>query len=121
MAYCYDVLHSDDLGKWGKHLWPLILDVLEEIPGARGALAKKLVIDKFQSIVFPPLTIMNNSIKIFPRWVGLKHFNTVYTDGQTFFDILKYSMFKLANSLTMRYCRKTHPSSIASVLTCAIA
>jgi hypothetical protein len=39
------VLHSDDLGKWGKHLWPLVLNVLEEIPGAKGALAKKLVID----------------------------------------------------------------------------
>ena len=21
-------MHSDDIGKWGKHLWPLMLDVL---------------------------------------------------------------------------------------------
>ncbi|KAJ7858830.1 hypothetical protein B0H14DRAFT_3085032 [Mycena olivaceomarginata] len=25
-AYSYDTLHSDDLGKWGHHLWPLLLD-----------------------------------------------------------------------------------------------
>ncbi|KAF8149988.1 hypothetical protein B0H34DRAFT_785238 [Crassisporium funariophilum] len=29
-AYSYDTLHSDDLGKWGKHLWELLLNVLEE-------------------------------------------------------------------------------------------
>ncbi|KAJ6529484.1 hypothetical protein DFH09DRAFT_1094059 [Mycena vulgaris] len=23
LGYTYDVLHADDLGKWGKHLWPL--------------------------------------------------------------------------------------------------
>jgi len=40
-AYCYDVLHSDDLGKWGKHLWPLTLDVLDSISGAKSALSKK--------------------------------------------------------------------------------
>ncbi|KAF8804429.1 hypothetical protein BYT27DRAFT_7106963 [Phlegmacium glaucopus] len=34
-AYSYDTLHSDDLGKWGKHLWVLLLNVLEEI-GAKG-------------------------------------------------------------------------------------
>jgi len=27
-AVSYDTLHSDDIGKWGKHLWPLLLDVL---------------------------------------------------------------------------------------------
>ncbi|KAJ7897727.1 hypothetical protein B0H14DRAFT_2494751 [Mycena olivaceomarginata] len=30
-AYSYDTLHSDDLGKWGHHLWKLLSDVLEEI------------------------------------------------------------------------------------------
>jgi hypothetical protein len=29
MASSYDTLHSDDLGKWGKHLWELLLEVLE--------------------------------------------------------------------------------------------
>ncbi|KAF8798517.1 hypothetical protein BYT27DRAFT_7122716 [Phlegmacium glaucopus] len=32
-AYSYDTLHSDDLGKWGKHLWVLLLNVLEENDG----------------------------------------------------------------------------------------
>ncbi|KAJ3488350.1 hypothetical protein NLJ89_g11626 [Agrocybe chaxingu] len=29
-AVSYDTLHSDDIGKWGKHLWPLLLAVLEK-------------------------------------------------------------------------------------------
>lgn len=29
-AYSYDTLHSDDGGKFGRHLWPLLLDVLEK-------------------------------------------------------------------------------------------
>ncbi|KAF8582039.1 hypothetical protein K439DRAFT_1647685 [Ramaria rubella] len=24
----YDLLHADDIGKWGKHLWPLLLEIL---------------------------------------------------------------------------------------------
>ncbi|KAF8980125.1 hypothetical protein BDQ17DRAFT_1517813 [Cyathus striatus] len=28
-ASSYDTLHSDDLGKWGKHLWNLVLEILE--------------------------------------------------------------------------------------------
>ncbi|KAJ7633731.1 hypothetical protein B0H17DRAFT_1023714 [Mycena rosella] len=32
-AYSYDTLHSDDLGKWGHHLWTLLLQVLEENDG----------------------------------------------------------------------------------------
>jgi len=30
VASSYDTLHSDDLGKWGKHIWKLLLDVLED-------------------------------------------------------------------------------------------
>jgi hypothetical protein len=30
-AYSYDTLHSDDLGKWGHHLWRLLLDELEKL------------------------------------------------------------------------------------------
>ncbi|KJA13763.1 hypothetical protein HYPSUDRAFT_72879 [Hypholoma sublateritium FD-334 SS-4] len=28
-AYSYDTLHSDDLGKWGKHFWVLTLSILK--------------------------------------------------------------------------------------------
>ncbi|KII90328.1 hypothetical protein PLICRDRAFT_107314, partial [Plicaturopsis crispa FD-325 SS-3] len=73
-AYCYDTLHSDDLGKWGKHIWPLILDVLEKQGnGALGRLA-----ENFRSM---------------PRWSRLKNFQNVttieYADGQAYLDILK--------------------------------
>ncbi|KAF8583578.1 hypothetical protein K439DRAFT_1348293, partial [Ramaria rubella] len=30
LANSYDLLHADDIGKWGKHLWPLLLEVLEK-------------------------------------------------------------------------------------------
>jgi hypothetical protein len=30
-AYSYDVLHWDDLGKWGHHLWELLVSVLKEL------------------------------------------------------------------------------------------
>jgi hypothetical protein len=30
-AVGYDLLHFDESGKWGHHLWPLILDLLEEL------------------------------------------------------------------------------------------
>ncbi|KAJ7696268.1 hypothetical protein B0H17DRAFT_929612 [Mycena rosella] len=68
----YDVLHADDLGKWGKHLWPLVLDVLKE-RGYKGRLTMNMA--------------------AVPSWPGLKHFPNVttaeYFDGQAFFDILK--------------------------------
>ncbi|KAJ7591788.1 hypothetical protein C8J56DRAFT_1003241 [Mycena floridula] len=64
-AASYDVLHFDDLGKWGKHLWPLLLRILKELKG------------------------MAN----FPQWPKLKHFSAVtnieYSDKQAFFNILK--------------------------------
>lgn len=41
-AYSYDTLHSDDLGKWGKHLWVLLLVVLEELRG-KGKLTERWV------------------------------------------------------------------------------
>ncbi|KII93190.1 hypothetical protein PLICRDRAFT_121618 [Plicaturopsis crispa FD-325 SS-3] len=71
-AYCYDTLHSDDIGKWGKHLWPLVLGVLTE-RGCLGRLAK--------------------NFKAIPRLSNLKSFDNVttieYTDGQGYLDILK--------------------------------
>lgn len=39
-AYSYDTLHSDDGGKWGKHIWPLVLDVLGK-SGMKGILTMK--------------------------------------------------------------------------------
>jgi uncharacterized membrane protein YwzB len=30
-AVSYDLLHFDEPGKWGHHLWPLILDLLREL------------------------------------------------------------------------------------------
>lgn len=27
-AYSYDSLHSDELGKWAHHLWPLVKDTI---------------------------------------------------------------------------------------------
>ena len=35
-AISYDTLHSDDLGKWGKHLWVLLLKPVLEDTGSRG-------------------------------------------------------------------------------------
>ncbi|KAJ7617483.1 hypothetical protein DFH06DRAFT_1062143 [Mycena polygramma] len=71
-AYSYDTLHSDDLGKWGHHLWPLLLKELENL-NQKGPLAENM--------------------RRFPRWANLKHFNQVttvhFTDGQSFYDILK--------------------------------
>ncbi|KAJ7204211.1 hypothetical protein C8J57DRAFT_1454650 [Mycena rebaudengoi] len=71
-AYSYDTLHSDDLGKWGHHLWDLLLDELEKIE-------KKAPFAE--------------NMRGFPRWPNLKHFNEVttihFTDGQSFYDILK--------------------------------
>ncbi|KAF8142215.1 hypothetical protein K438DRAFT_2114720 [Mycena galopus ATCC 62051] len=71
-AYSYDTLHSDDLGKWGHHLWPLLLDELEKLK-QKGPLAENM--------------------RRFPRWPNLKHFNQVttvhFTDGQSFYDNLK--------------------------------
>lgn len=42
-AYGYDTLHADDGGKWGKHIWPLVLDVLGQL-GMKGTLTMKYVI-----------------------------------------------------------------------------
>ncbi|KAJ7651757.1 hypothetical protein B0H17DRAFT_1215217 [Mycena rosella] len=71
-ANSYDLLHSDESGKWGKHLWPLLLDALKT-KGYKGRLTM-------------------NMGKV-PRWWKLKHFPNVttedYTDGQAFLDILK--------------------------------
>ncbi|KAJ7845532.1 hypothetical protein B0H14DRAFT_2358069 [Mycena olivaceomarginata] len=71
-AISYDTLHADDSGKWGKHIWPLLQDVLAA-SGLKGM-------------------ITANMAKV-PRWPGLKHFDNVTTkdinDGQSWLDIEK--------------------------------
>ncbi|KAJ7264829.1 hypothetical protein C8J57DRAFT_1436238 [Mycena rebaudengoi] len=73
-AYSFDTLHSDDLGKWGHHIWPLLLDILKGMKQkALGKLAENM--------------------REFARWPDLKHFNQVttvhFTDGESFSHILK--------------------------------
>lgn len=41
-ASSYDLLHSDELGKFGKHLWPLTLDVLGDLK-EKGKFSNKYV------------------------------------------------------------------------------
>ncbi|TFY63623.1 hypothetical protein EVG20_g6237 [Dentipellis fragilis] len=71
-ALSYDTLHSDDIGKWGKHLWPLLLDILSK--------AKKS-------------EVLSNHMSLVPNWPGLSHFSCVtdieYADGNKHFDILR--------------------------------
>ncbi|KIJ58811.1 hypothetical protein HYDPIDRAFT_33775 [Hydnomerulius pinastri MD-312] len=72
LAASYDALHSDDLGKWGRHLWVLTLQELERLK-AKGQLACHM--------------------RHVSRWPNLKHFNDVttveYTDGDAHLDILR--------------------------------
>ncbi|KAF8994667.1 hypothetical protein BDQ17DRAFT_1392381 [Cyathus striatus] len=71
-ASSYDTLHSDDLGKWGKHLWVLLTGVLRD----KKCLGK-----------------LSRNMNKFPYWKDLKHMDAVSTisfaDGQCFYDILK--------------------------------
>ncbi|KAG2148877.1 hypothetical protein DEU56DRAFT_729847 [Suillus clintonianus] len=71
-AISYDKLHADDLGKFGKHLWRLLLSILEDL-NVKGQ-----------------LTINMRGVD---RWSNLKHFLNVttieYADGTAFFDILR--------------------------------
>ncbi|KIJ34775.1 hypothetical protein M422DRAFT_263131 [Sphaerobolus stellatus SS14] len=71
VAYSYDILHALDSGEWGKHQWPLLLEILT--PQERARLSKNM--DRT------------------PRWRGLKHFKMVssadFTDGNSYKDILK--------------------------------
>ncbi|KZT29211.1 hypothetical protein NEOLEDRAFT_1086238 [Neolentinus lepideus HHB14362 ss-1] len=81
-AISYDTLHSDDLGKWGDHLWELLLQVLEE-GGVKGR-----------------LTIV---MAEFPRWPNLRHFPNVTTmhfgEGNCFLDILKCIVYCIVHLL----------------------
>ncbi|KIJ46707.1 hypothetical protein M422DRAFT_249872 [Sphaerobolus stellatus SS14] len=69
-TYSYDLLHAFDAGEWGKHLWPLVLEVLKN--------------DRNR---------ISRSMHRMPCWRGLIHFNVAgeidFTDGNSFRDILK--------------------------------
>ncbi|KAG1829953.1 hypothetical protein EV424DRAFT_1583845 [Suillus variegatus] len=73
LAISYDKLHADDLGKFGKHLWRLLLSILEDL-NVKGQ-----------------LTINMRGVD---RWLNLKHFLNVttieYADGTAYFDILRH-------------------------------
>ncbi|THU98550.1 hypothetical protein K435DRAFT_818849 [Dendrothele bispora CBS 962.96] len=71
-AISYDTLHKDDQGKFGKHLFPVVQNVLEQ----EGLMGK-----------------MNQNMNSVPRWSNLKHFSQVmhleYVDGRDMFHISK--------------------------------
>ncbi|KAJ7191815.1 hypothetical protein GGX14DRAFT_380770 [Mycena pura] len=71
-AASYDLLHSDDLGKFGKRIWTRVRQVLDSLK-TTGLLTKNMA--------------------NVPRWPGLKHFQNVTTrqmnNGQEFLDIEK--------------------------------
>ncbi|VDB88187.1 unnamed protein product [Peniophora sp. CBMAI 1063] len=82
-AYAYDILHSDDEGKWGKHLFEFIKKVLEH-HGVLGA--------------------YTDNMRSLPRWARLRHFNDVTKkdavyDGNQFMDILRTTLPCIANLL----------------------
>jgi hypothetical protein len=85
------LLHFDESGKWGHHLWPLILDLLGEL---------HLLRETTDMWVYHLIFISNlikHSMGQFPRWQNLKHIDDLatkdFTDGQTHFDILKVCLF----------------------------
>ncbi|KAF7332654.1 hypothetical protein MKEN_00148200 [Mycena kentingensis (nom. inval.)] len=77
-AVTYDLLHFAESGKWGHHLWPLTMQIIEEHGIDR----------EFE-----------DAMAQFPRWRGLKHIHDPLTrdfnDGQTHFDIFKCMVFVL--------------------------
>ncbi|VDC05924.1 unnamed protein product [Peniophora sp. CBMAI 1063] len=80
-AYAYDILHSDDEGKWGKHLYKFIVKVLED----RGGVGK-----------------FRDNMRNIPHWSGLRHFNDITKpealyDGDQYLDILRVILPCLAN------------------------
>ncbi|KAG9084387.1 hypothetical protein FS749_005269 [Ceratobasidium sp. UAMH 11750] len=73
-ALSYDTLHNDDLGRWGKHLWPLLKGMVNQQSTA--------VVKAFES-----------RVDLVPPWSGLNHFANPLrldlSDGQKYYDLLK--------------------------------
>ncbi|KAF8582945.1 hypothetical protein K439DRAFT_1349884, partial [Ramaria rubella] len=100
-AFSWDMLQAFDSGDWGKHQWPLTLEILS--PADQTHLAKNM--------------------RQMPRWRGLKHFNAVSTtdfaDGNSYRDILKCILPCLVN-LMPRNSSLVHCIRICACL-CMIA
>ncbi|KZT35401.1 hypothetical protein SISSUDRAFT_990606 [Sistotremastrum suecicum HHB10207 ss-3] len=90
LALCYDILHSDDLGKLKKLFKLLKIHVNDLSLG--GAL--------------------NETFSTLPPYPGLKHFNSIttieYTDGNTMFHIMKSLVFCIANLLPSSSAQWVH-------------
>lgn len=84
-AYSYDTLHSDDGGKWGRHLWLLVKKVVEEAGWSSRVSA---------------------NMAQFPRWRNLRHFRKVmkveFADGEKHLHVLKCIIPTLAQILPPR-------------------
>ena len=71
----YDTLHSDDVGKIGHHLWPLVRDIVAKI----------------DELLF------KENMGAFPHWPTLERFDPSkkplnkieFSDGNTFLSIMK--------------------------------
>ncbi|CUA68688.1 hypothetical protein RSOLAG22IIIB_08058 [Rhizoctonia solani] len=73
-ALSYDTLHTDDLGRWGKHIWPLL----------------KAQIQDEGSELFDEFNLRINAV---PAWPDLHHFPSALSmdlaDGSKYADLLK--------------------------------
>ncbi|KAJ7493651.1 hypothetical protein FB451DRAFT_1164530 [Mycena latifolia] len=86
-AASYDCLHFFDGGIWGRHLWVVIKEYLQN-----NGLASDF----------------NQHMSQFPRWRNLKHIQSPttieYSEGQTFLDILKCALPCLVQLLPPNSC-----------------
>ncbi|KAI5987075.1 hypothetical protein EDD15DRAFT_2372818 [Pisolithus albus] len=77
-ALSWDRLHANFAGKFGDHLWPELLRILDK--GGRQVAAR-----------------VEKNFSMMPRWHGLNHFDDAlsisYTDGQKFEDLSKLVVF----------------------------
>lgn len=93
LAVSYDLLHKDDSGKWGKHLWKLLLDVIKERGGRKAGI--KLV-NYFLQVFAGIKSDIMHSLQSVTCWPGLKHLGPNMLqhdlhDGQVYLDLLKVS------------------------------
>ncbi|KAG8689331.1 hypothetical protein FRC08_010999 [Ceratobasidium sp. 394] len=73
-ALSYDTLHTDDLGRWGKHLWPLLKETLKAEPA-------------------DVQDMPNKRVDSVPPWPDLNHFSDAlsmeFSDGTKYEDLLR--------------------------------
>ncbi|KAB5588055.1 hypothetical protein CTheo_8501 [Ceratobasidium theobromae] len=82
-ALSYDTLHTDDLGRWGKHLWPLLKEFLK---------VEKPELQKN----------FDHRIDAVPPWPELNHFSTAssmdFSDGTKYEHLLRECTSKFRKS-----------------------